>query len=161
MAISYGTIEKSKSHAFKKDVFLLGEDKDGIRYWLEAPSWDCGHYWGFVYIETYTNNNSPSTSRDVNSHQHAGNFMEWCIKWNGKEPILSKTTFTDKEAWQLCELFRRFELFKELAGFYHRGSCYVSEVPLSYGKDEAKEQEINQVVIREIMDKIIEIVRGY
>ena len=33
---------KVKSHAFGKDVFLLGADKDDRYYWLEAPKWDCG-----------------------------------------------------------------------------------------------------------------------
>ena len=36
--------------------YLLGRDEEGINYWLEEPSWDCGWYWGFGYVETYTTN---------------------------------------------------------------------------------------------------------
>ena len=27
--------------AFGKKVYLLGMDKDAIKYWLEEPKWDC------------------------------------------------------------------------------------------------------------------------
>ena len=162
MVINYKTLQKSESHAFTKDVYLLGEDEEGIKYWLEAPSWDCNHYWGFGYIETYTKNNSPATSKDINSHQHAGNFMDWCITWNGKEPILTETTFTEKEAWELCELFKRFYLFKDLAAYYTSGGCYVAEIKDDFiTKDLDKAKEINQGILRDIMDRIIKIVRGY
>ena len=161
MSISYNTLEKKSSHAFKNTVFLLGEDKYGIKYWLEAPSWDCDHYWGFGYIETYSYNNNPSTSRDINSHEHAGNFMDWCIEWNGKVPKLSNTTFTQKEAWELCELFKRFQLFKDLAGYYTRGGCHIAEVSNDYiTKDLDKAKEINQGVLKDTMDRIIKIIRG-
>ena len=63
-------INKNKSHAFNKDIYLLGSDSDGIKYWLEAPSWDCDRYWGFGYVETYTNNENPSLSKDIKSHSH-------------------------------------------------------------------------------------------
>jgi hypothetical protein len=46
-------LSKRKSHAFGKDIYLIGKDKSGTNYWLESPSWDCDWYWGFGYIETY------------------------------------------------------------------------------------------------------------
>jgi hypothetical protein len=63
-------IKKQKSHAFGKDIYLIGVDEYKKKHWLEAPRWDCGWYWGFGYIETYTNNNNPSYSDDIESHQH-------------------------------------------------------------------------------------------
>lgn len=65
-------MKKQKSKAFRKEIYLLGCDSSGQNYWLEAPSWDCNWYWGFGYIETYTNNSNPSISKDIESHQH------WC-----------------------------------------------------------------------------------
>lgn len=47
-------MDKQRSRAFGKKIYLLGEDKCGDRYWLEEPFWDCGWYWGFGYIETYS-----------------------------------------------------------------------------------------------------------
>ena len=69
-------MDKRKSHAFKKDIYLLGADSCGNKYWLEAPSWDCKWYWGFGYIETYTNSDNPSISNDIISHQHWCNHMQ-------------------------------------------------------------------------------------
>ena len=63
-------MKKQKNHAFGKDIYLLGKDNGDTLYWLEAGSWDCKWYWGFGYVETYTNNNHPSRSRDISSHQH-------------------------------------------------------------------------------------------
>ena len=62
-------MQKKKIYAFGYH-YLLGIDSVGIKHYVEAPSWDCGWYWGFGYIESYTNNNSPGTSRDKQSHQH-------------------------------------------------------------------------------------------
>ena len=58
-------IKKEKDHAFGKDVYLLGKDAEGVKYWLESPSWDCGWYWGFGYVETYQRNWRPSLARDI------------------------------------------------------------------------------------------------
>ena len=37
---AFHNMEKKKSHAFGKDVYLLGTI-NGRYQWLEAPSWDC------------------------------------------------------------------------------------------------------------------------
>ena len=63
-------MKKQTTIAFNKKIYLLGADAEGTKYWLEAPSWDCDRYWGFGYVETYTNNDCPNKSRDINSHQH-------------------------------------------------------------------------------------------
>ena len=145
--------------AFGKDVYLLGEEKEGVQYWLEAPSWDCDWYWGFGYIETYTNNTQPQNSRDCSSHEHANGFMSWVIGWNGKEPKLINTTFNNSEAWRLVELFKRFYMFKDLASYYHGGSCGVTGL----GDDKKNQLEcdrINQIEIRYVMDEILNILKG-
>lgn len=35
-------LEKQKIRKFNRDMYLLGIDEDGTKYWLQAPSWDCG-----------------------------------------------------------------------------------------------------------------------
>lgn len=146
-------IPKEKDHAFRKDIYLLGRDKFGTKHWLEAPSWDCNWYWGFGYIETYTNNNSPSTRNDISSHSHAGNFMEYATS---TDRILVETTFTEKEAWKLCELFTRFNLLSEMAGYYHRGGCNMTELHDSK-EDLAKCKQINEEEIPYITSEILKI----
>jgi hypothetical protein len=63
-------MNKRKSHAFNKDIYLLGKNRYGELVWLESPTWDCGWYWGFGYVETYTNNKRPDLARDISSHSH-------------------------------------------------------------------------------------------
>ena len=113
-------LEKRKIHRFNRDMYLLGVDDEGIEYWLEEPSWDCGWYWGFGYIETLN-----KTKTDIESHQHATDFYtEW------KSKVLKQTTFTEAESWGLCELFDDFYTLRELADAqYHNGKLgnYTSE----------------------------------
>jgi len=153
-------MKKRKEYAFGKNVYLLGEDKDGVWYWLEHPSWDCYWYWGFGYIETYTNNKSPQISKDINSHQHADDFKKWMFDeecgLNNDKAILKDTPFTESEKRQLIELFKRFYLFKKLAEFYSKG--FVSLLIPGNEKDQAKTDYINQKVIPEITSKIIALV---
>lgn len=40
-------MKKEKRKAFGKNIYLLGEDTEGTKYWLEEASWDCNWYWGF------------------------------------------------------------------------------------------------------------------
>ena len=148
-------MEKRKEHAFKKDVYLLGEDKEGVYYWLEAPSWECDWYWGFGYIETYTNNREPDKSKDINTHQHATNFYpEWIIEDGAR---LIETTFTEKEGWELADLFKQFYLLKEMAEFTKHGYSYISKTQVDHGDMSLLHKDINEVKIPKIMDRIIEI----
>jgi hypothetical protein len=156
-------MKKTKKHAFNKDVYLLGKDKYGTYYWLESPSWDCGHYWGFGYIESYTNNKQPQLAKDINSHEHATSFMsEFFIEWNGSKPRLTETTFTQSEGWEICELFKRFYILKETAGMYSKSSAHVSKSVLEsigYNRECDKEQaeRINKYHIPKVTDRILEI----
>ena len=63
-------MKKQTTIAFNKKIYLLGTDAEGTKYWLEAPSWYCGLFWGFGYINAYTNNDYPSRARDLKSHYH-------------------------------------------------------------------------------------------
>lgn len=150
-------LEKEMDHAFRKDVYLLGEDAEGIKYWLEAPSWDCDWYWGFGYIETFQSNRKPSTARDIDSHSHAGNFhSKWWDNYNKEKAILKITTFTDKEGWELAELFSRFEILKDCAAMFGKGGAHISGTD-EYMKKEEWAKEINEKLIPETTKRVIEI----
>jgi hypothetical protein len=127
-------IAKRKDSAFNKVIYLLGVTSDGRNAWLEAPSWDCDHYWGFGYVEIYTNNNNPIQSRDIESHQHIDSSVMGDN--NGKNgsychnPYDSKffadTTFNEKEGWELGELFKTFYLLKDYADLLDWGTVGIS-----------------------------------
>lgn len=167
-------INKQKNRAFGKDIYLLGEDEDGIKYWLEAPSWDCSWYWGFGYVKTYTNNKAPHLSKDINSHEHIdSSFMGQSEHYDYEKkcfckgyyihniydcPRFAATTFDEKTGWTLSELFKSFYNFKDIAEVYHRGGSHVTDNPC---KDLIKNQQeadrINKIIIPAITSKILEL----
>jgi hypothetical protein len=164
-------ISKKTNQAFGKEIFLLGRDEDGTNYWLEKAKWDCGWYWGFGYVETYSNNKNPHLSKDINSHQHIdSSFMGQMRKHDIENkytintefihnifdaPILFETTFTEKEGWQLSELFKSIYTLKECAGMFNRGGCNVSK-NLCYEliKNEDWSNHINKEILPLIFEKI-------
>lgn len=148
--MNYGTLEKRTTKAFNKRIYLLGKDETGENYWLEHESWDCGWYWGFGYIETYTNNNNPDKAKDIESHSHATEFMsEYFTSWNGSKPILTETTFSEKEGWELSELFAQYYLLKDVAEYFMAGKCNTAHtsIPLYRNKDLVKDINVNRLPI--------------
>ena len=113
-------IEKFGTH------YLLGEDKDGTKYWLEAPTWDCGWYWGGLYIHTFTNNTQPTRSKDINSHEHFDTkFLEG--NYGQYRDFFKKSVLDQDEIWKLLELARTFYILKDAAGLFEKGSSWVSK----------------------------------
>jgi hypothetical protein len=145
-------------NVFGKDIYLLGVDVTGVRYWLESPSWDCGWYWGFGYIETYTNNKYPQNSKDISSHQHATNFMsEYFVDWNGSKPVLKDKTFSDKEGWELSELFQQFYLLRDMAEYFKNGKSNCGSTLVPDWKKPELVKEINEIRIPMITRRILDI----
>lgn len=168
-------LEKRTSRAFEKNIFLLGKDVEGKLMWLEEPKWDCGWYWGFGYVETYTNNSNPEKARDIASHSHVsgltGKFEYWdsekqCFRLSSEyihniydSPELVETTFTENEGWKLSELFREFYLLKEMAEYTHRNpaSCNLTTSPVTQDPEKMAQwhKEINEVMIPLITAEIL------
>lgn len=106
--------------------YLLGEDAEGTRHWLEVPSWDCGWYWGGLYIHTFTNNRQPTRSVDINSHRHFDSmFLEG--DYSNYKNFFKKSTLSQDEIWRLLELARTFYTLKDSAGLFEKGSSWVSK----------------------------------
>ena len=168
-------IAKKQSNAFGKKVYLLGEDSEGIKYWLEEPSFDCGWwYWGFGYVETYTYNNRPDLSKDIASHQHVKGLMGKQETYNHEKqcfvlseyiynlydnPLFQKVTFTEREGWELSELFEQFYLLREVCDFSHKEKpgCNITTSPVDHGNLKDWYDKINNEMIPRITTKILEI----
>lgn len=150
-------LEKKTTTAFNKKIFLLGQDKEGTNYWLEAPSWDCGWYWGFGYIETYTNNRRPNIAKDISSHSHFDSMF-----MNGPENardqfknFFVKTTLTDNEIWELCDYMKTFYTLKTVAELFGRGYSYYTARAKVDGLIQLEQvDQINKVHLPEIFQRI-------
>lgn len=153
---------KRQSRAFNKDLYLVGETKDGEFVWLESPSWDCNWYWGFGYMETFTNNLHPERARGISSHQHFEGFVGFknekgdYVHHINESPMLKSTVLSDKESWELSDLMKQFYTLKDTAAIYHTGNAHLTSGGID-NKNPAGEKEINEVIMPKIFARIIEI----
>ena len=167
------TIKKQKDHAFGKDVYLLGI-KDDKKVWIEAPRWDCGWYWGFGYIEIYTNK-TPSNSRDILSSSHwDGSIVGQMEKYSHEKGCFVKgeyvhhlndntdfsaSVLTEKESWLLAEYMKTFYTLRKTAELYHLGGSGVTtcEKEGKLLKDTGLAEMINKQQLPALFKLIIEL----
>ena len=150
-------MEKRKSHAFGKDVYLLGKDKKGTLYWLQEAKWDCDWYWGLGYVQTYTNNKNPNKSTDINSHQHF-NYLFFNGPSHGFDNFKKyfiETPFNDSEIWKIMEIMRTLYTLREYSDTLHRGgSHYTSNPCKDIIKNEDEYKRINEVLIPSLLKEV-------
>ena len=140
-------MKKQTTIAFNKKIYLLGADAEGTKYWLEAPSWDCDWYWGFGYVETYTNNNCPSKAADINSHQHFDSLFLNDSKVNAFDAFkefFKETTLDQKEIHLLIDYMSSFYKLKDVAKTLGVGYSNMTETA----------KEINEKILTAIFKRI-------
>ena len=149
--------DKKMMYKFGKEAYLLGTDNEGTKYFLESARWDCGWYWGFGYIESYSNNNAPECSRDIASHEHATDFYsDW---FGGDNSRLVKTTFTESEGWELAELLKQFYTLGASAQMFERGGCHISTSKATEKTIQSKylAKKINEKILPVVFERIYKI----
>lgn len=150
-------MKKQTTNAFNKKIYLLGADAEGIKYWLEKPSWDCGWYWGFGYVETYTNNNNPSKARDINSHQHFDSlFLNSNVcAFDAFKEFFKETTLNNEEVWMLVDYMKSFYALRETAAILGSGCSHMTEkAKIEEVKTIEMAKEINEKILPAIFEKI-------
>lgn len=149
-------MEKKIINKFGKH-YLLGINKDGEKVWLEEPSWDCGWYWGFGYIHTYTNNKQPERSRDISMHTHFDSlFLDGpdCARDMFKH-YFKTTVLTDNEIWELCDYMKTFYTLKSVAELFKNGYSHQTErAKVESLKSEEQRDLINKVWLPEVFNRI-------
>lgn len=159
-------MNKVKSYVLNKEVYLLGITPDRQKAWLKAPSWDCEHYWGFGYVEIFTDNTyDPKGAKDIYSHQHIDSSIlgENKAKDGGycynpyNSIFFTETAFSEAEGWELGELFKSFYILKATAEYFQLGSAHISIAKLPNRRDVKIEKHINEKLIPEITSRIIKI----
>ena len=148
------TINKFGEH------YLIGINQDGEYVWLEKESWDCGWYWSFGYLHTYTNNRQPTRSVDIQSHQHFnGLFLRG--PENGYEMFkkyFKDTVLTKDEIWELVDLMHTFYKLKEAAAVFNHGySHYTDRARLDIVKNKELEDKLNKEILPEVFNRIREL----
>lgn len=136
--------------------FLIGVDGDGKKRFLQSASWDCGWYWGFGYIETFTNNNNPERSRDILTHQH---FDSLFLHGDGYTKFFKmfedRTPMSESEMWKFLELMKSYYTARAYSDMLHRGGAGYSENPVGdVIKDDFEYKRINVEVIPSIVKSV-------
>lgn len=128
--------------------YLLGIDAEGKKHYLEKASWDCGWYWGFGYIHTFSR-------RDIDSHYHFDSFEKGCTMYDGFKKTFSESVLTDSELWKLCELMKTFYVLKNTAEVLGRGGAHYTTNPCKDIIINTEEvNRINEIVLPSIFAEI-------
>lgn len=153
-------MKKMVSTAFGKKQFLLGVDKSGIYYWLQESSFDCGWYWSIGYIETFTSNNNPSRSRDINSHQHFDSMMKHTGKHHNEafNMLFNESVLTENEIWEFLEIMDSLYIMRNYSDLLHRGCSGISQNKnTEIIKSDVEYKRINECVIPSILKRLYSI----
>jgi len=156
-------MKKRKDRAFGKDVYLLGKDLDGTLLWLESGSWDCDWYWGFGYVESYTNNLYPGRAKDITCHQHFDGLVGLKLESGdyvhhlNESPEIKETTLSDSESWKLSDLMMSFYTLRKTAELYHQGNSHLTSTQGCDLKNKEAEERINSIEIPKIMNAVYEL----
>jgi hypothetical protein len=150
-------MNKKTVTVFNKKNYLLGTDKDGKNYYLVMPSWDCGWYWGFGYVTSYTNNKRPDLARDISSHLHFDSlfFNQKQHAFDSFKEFFVKSPLSDDEIWQLCDYMKTFYTLRESAEVFGRGySHYTEMAKLETLKNDDMLKMINEIMLPVLFEKI-------
>lgn len=132
---------------FKEKIFI--GKSDGLNEFLAAPSWDCGWYWGFGYLQ------NENIHHHVDSINKDKSLFDSIKEYYG-DTINPKLTENDNaKLWIFCELMRTFYTLKKTTEVLGRGGSNYTTNPISAlikNVDEVK--RINEVIMPALFNEI-------
>ena len=141
-----------------KKYYLLGVNANGEYQWLEEAKFDCDWYWGFGYVESFTNNKHPELAKDISAHTHFDSlfFRRNKNAFNAFKEYYADCTVNDNELWKLCELMKEFYIAREYSDMLYRGGANYTKSPLQelIVGDTKEYDRINKVIIPKICEEI-------
>ena len=150
--------KKTVLRIFGQLNYYLGADEEGTNYFLPEATWDCNWYWGGGYVETYTNNDAPECSKDINSHEQ---FNTKFPTWDKFFKFFTTSPFTDEEKWTIYELMKSFYTARNYSDMLSRGGSHITKNPARDSIVNAEEyNRINKKVIPAIMTELYKILGG-
>lgn len=153
-------MKKQVVNMFGQNHYLLGIDKDGVKYWLTEPEWACDWYWSFGHVVNFTNNHAPLKSRDYSCLTH------WdCLFIDGKDcsydlvrSLLKERTISDNDLWALCDYMMSFYTLSKVAELYYTGNSHQTCTACLEELERPEECEyINKVILPKLFEKIKEL----
>lgn len=131
--------------------FLLGV-KDNKKYYLVAPTWDCGWYWGFGYIQTY---NRRKTDIDTHTHFDSLFFKTGKNGYDAFKDFFDEIVLNNEELWKLVEIMKTIYTLKETAEVLGRGGSHYTTNPCKNIIINAPEVDhLNKVVLPVLFEAV-------
>lgn len=142
-------VKLGTSTEFDGDVFIV------------RPTWDCGWYWGFGYLERWN-----SRKGDIDFHIHIDSqFSEnkdgrRCNWYDGMKDLLDQGDVfeNDRQRWQFLEIVKTIYNLKMTAEVLGRGGSHYADNPLSdeiYNPMEVR--RINEDLIPKLIDEMYKV----
>lgn len=165
MSVEYKSGEEPKLLRDYPKYIKIGEstDLDGCVY-IERPSWDCGWYWGFGYLERWN-----YRKQDIDFHTHIDTKFSTnkhgrpCNWFDGMKDILDKGDVfkSDHDCWKFLEIVKTIYGLKETAEVLGRGGSHYAKNPcaeLIMNHDEVR--RINCKVIPALIDEMYKLLEA-
>lgn len=143
-------MKKEKKIFNGKEIYLLGKAKNGLKYYLVEPSWDCGWYWGFGYVQAYKKS-------DIEEHRYFDSLLLNSNKnaYDLFKDVFEETPLSDDELWLLCDYMKTFYTLRNMSELVYMGySHYTSKAKIKVMKNDSIYKKINEVMMPELFVKI-------
>lgn len=154
-------LNKQIIHVFNKTYYLLGKDIAGTKWYLQKSTWDCGWYWSFGYLESFTNNKNPEKSKDIRCHTHLNSLFQESSEnaFNALKNFFSESVFEDDQLFEFVDYIETGYQLREAAKLFADGYSHYTERskdPCIIKPELVK--EINEIMIPSInarLDKML------
>lgn len=148
------------------NYYYLGRGKeDGIYYFLQEPSFDCGWYWGVNYLEGFERLDL-SRVDDIEFHEHFMNYSSYRNQswhdWLLKEV---DSPLSEKDRWLIMEIAASLNVITKYMELSYIGGSNMTESNKvkailqdedAYNDADKKIKELN-----DLLDKIYEDAQEY
>lgn len=128
---------------------------------IKRPSWECGWYWGFGYLERWN-----SRIGDIDFHTHINRQFSKdkdgrdCNWYEGMQELLDQGDVfeNDKQRWKFLEIVKTIYNLKMTAEVLGRGGSHYASNPLSEEiKHHNEVRRINNYLIPKLIDEMYKV----
>lgn len=128
---------------------------------IERPSWDCGWYWGFGYLERWN-----TRKGDIDFHTHIDSQFSKnkdgrsCSWYEGMKDMFDQgdVFVDDHDRWKFLEIVKTIYNLKMTAEVLGRGGSHYGNNPLSEEiKNHDEVRRINEVLIPKLIDEMYKV----
>lgn len=131
--------------------YYLGITKQGDKAYLVKPSWDCGWYWGFGYIQSYT-----PYHYDWSSHEHWDTLTKDGFSFDIIKDHFKDLTLSDNDLYTLCDYMKSYYTLRRMADLTHCGDSFITAAARDLA--DFKNDEINTKINQEALPKLFKAV---